>query len=69
MLVGGEKGRERMIEKEEGHRGQKRTMTTPAKGYCVKFGTYHCLSHTSCVLSCSLFYCISGLCSDMCGIA
>ena len=30
--------------------------------------TYHCLSHMSCVLSCSLFYCVSGLFADMGGI-
>ena len=43
-------------------------MTRPAKDCHVQVCKYHCLSHTSCVLSCSLFYCISGLFADMGGI-
>ena len=34
-----------------------RTRTT--KYGCVKFCMYHCLSHTTCTLSSSLFYCLS----------
>ena len=34
-----------------------RTRTT--KYGRVKFWMYHCLSHTTCTLSCSLFYCLS----------
>ena len=41
-------------------------MTTPAKDCCVQFCMT--LSHTSCVLSCSLFYFISGLFANTGGI-
>ena len=36
-------------------------MTILAKYILVKFYTCHCLSHTSCILSCSLLHCIFGL--------
>ena len=29
------------------------------KHFCVKFCTCNCLSHTSCILSCSLFCCVN----------
>ena len=38
-------------------------MTTPAKGCHIKLF----IVHYSCALSCSLFYCISGLFADMDG--
>ena len=44
------------------------TMALP-KSYLVKFCTCHCLSHTSCLLSSSLFCYISGLNADTGGIA
>ena len=40
-------------------------MTRLAKDCHLQVCTYHSLSHTSCMLSCSLFYCISGLFADI----
>ena len=35
------------------------TMRISAKHFCVKLCTCHCLSHTSCILSFSLFCCVN----------